>query len=127
MHDFIRIPDYPNYLINQLGEVRSERSGIILSHDDRGRVNLLDDGKSSRGKRFYIGELLAMVKAPAPQKAEAPDSKTALAGLEKKLGLARRANAHLLKLVKKQEQEIRVLQERLFGVDPDADAQEEQK
>ncbi len=105
MSDFIPIPDYPGYSISPQGQVRSERSGLILSHDARGRVKLRAGKKYPA---FFVGELLAMagclVSAPAPVAAPAHDER--VAKLEKSLDLARRANGHLLALVAQLRAEI---------------------
>ena len=117
MSDFTPIPDYPEYSISPLGQVRSERSGLILSHDARGRV------KIRAGKKypsFFVGELLAMAgclssspaleHAPAPLEAQAPVEDPRTDELERRLGLARRVNAHLLALVAQLRKEIVTLE-----------------
>lgn len=57
MSGYLPIPAHPAYSISALGQVRSERSGLILSHDMRGRVKIRSGKKYPS---FFVGELLAM-------------------------------------------------------------------
>lgn len=109
MSGFVSIPDYPEYSISPQGQVRSERSGLILSHDSRGRVKLRAGKKYPS---FFVGELLAMAGcfAPAPMEAALPAEDPRADELERRLGLARRVNGHLLALVAQLRKEIAALE-----------------
>ena len=106
MSDFVRIPEHPEYSISPLGQVRSERSGLVLSHDVRGRVRL----RSGKRQVFcFVGDLMAMAgmfAAPTPAEVPAPAQDAQSAELERRLGLARRVNGHLLALVAQLRAEI---------------------
>ena len=107
MSDFLRIPEHPDYSVSPQGVVRSERSGLVLSHDVRGRVRL------RMGKRqvfCFVGDLMAMAGmfvAPAPM--EGPADDPAKTELERRLGLARRVNGHLLALIRQLRAEVAAL------------------
>lgn len=105
MNDFIPIPGHPDYSINPQGRVRSERSGLLLSHDGQGRVRLREGRKRPA---FFVGELLALagltekkkaavLRASPPKRESSGEAKTLAASLDK----ARRVNGHLLALVEK--------------------------
>lgn len=108
MSDFVPIFGCPGYGISPLGQVRSESSGLILSHDKRGRIKLRSGKKYSS---FFVGELLARVDCPGQATIPAQDSRAVelenrIAELEERLSLARRANGHLLALVANLRKEI---------------------
>ncbi len=111
MSDFARIPEHPDYSVSPQGVVRSERSGLILSHDVRGRVRL------RVGKRqvfCFVGDLMAMAGMFATPLQEAVPAEALedpeKAETERRLGLARRVNGHLLALIRQLRKEIAALE-----------------
>lgn len=100
--EFLPIPQHPAYSVSRLGQVRSERSGILLSHDRQGRVTLRTGEKTLR---FYVGELLEQARpapvvlaAPAMSEEKLPEG---VEELKERLRLARKANGHLIALVER--------------------------
>lgn len=119
MNTFVRIPNFPDYSISPQGEVRAERSGLLLKHDSRGRVRF----RAGNGRPlFHVGELLIMaglMPSPVPlsdlkKAAGNPPSLEFLLDAAKdapaRLALARRANGHLLSLVKTLRTRIETLE-----------------
>lgn len=133
MDAFTQLPECPGYSVSARGRVRSERSGLILSHDARGRVRLRLGG---RYPSYYVGELLAMaglmsggesgegtVKAkgaPAGDGAcEAPEAAPGCGDeTARRLALARRANGHLLALVEGLRRRIALLEAVAVAAEP---------
>lgn len=89
---FSPLSEFPGYSVNALGQVRSEKSGILLAHDSRGRVGLQVDGKR---RMFFLGEL-APVGVARPEARIAPENPD----LERSLRLARKVNGLQLDFIK---------------------------